>query len=103
MIRYKYPVGNMFVYVNAGISNAFSVDETNYKRVESKFYSEDRIDEDLAMTHVRKHEQGYIIGAGVKYNKLSLEIRYEGANGMSEHKGLTSSVKRYFFMLGYKF
>lgn len=39
LIRYKHPVGNMFLFFNGGMSNGLALSETNYKLKESKFHS----------------------------------------------------------------
>ena len=103
LVRFKYPAGHLFLFLNGGISNGFSISETNYKKKESKFYTSDRVVEDLAINNPRKYEQGFILGTGAKYGKLSLEIRYEKGNGMSQYADLRSSTKSYFFLLGYRF
>ncbi len=104
LIRYKYPIGTLFVFVNGGLSNGFVVKETNYKKEVSKFYTQrERVFEGLALDPSRTYEQGYIIGAGLQYNRLSLEIRLDNGNGISKNNGLTSSTKSYFVLLGYRF
>ncbi|OFX32448.1 MAG: hypothetical protein A2W90_05595 [Bacteroidetes bacterium GWF2_42_66] len=103
MLRYKYPVGNLFVYLNAGISNGFAISEINTVKKESKIYSSERIDEDVILNEIRKYEQGYILGLGTKYKRYSFEVRYENGNGMSVSSQLKSSSNRFYFLLGCKF
>ena len=103
LVRFKYPIGHLFLFLNGGISNGYSINETNYKKKESKFYTTDRVVEDLALNDSRKYEQSFILGTGVKYDRFSFEIRYEKGNGMSEYTALNSSTKRYYFLLGYRF
>lgn len=99
LVRFKYPVDNLFLFLNGGISNGFSISETNYKKEESRF----RTKESVALNDTRKYEQGLILGSGVMYKRFSFEIRYEMGNGMSKYSGLNSSTKRYHFLLGYRF
>ncbi len=103
MVRYKYPIKNFFLYLNAGVSNGIAIGKKNYKRKESIFYDTERIEEGKAMDETRKYEQGYIVGLGVKLKKYSFETRYENGNGMSTYQSLGSSTKRYHLLLGYKF
>jgi hypothetical protein len=103
LVRFKYPIGHLFLFLNGGISNGFAINETNYKKKESKFYTTERDVEELALNDTRKYEQGFILGTGLKYNSFSLEIRYEKGNGMSEYMVLNSSTKRIYFLLGYRF
>jgi hypothetical protein len=103
MARYKYPIGNLFVYLNAGLSYGSVIRETNYKKVETKFYTNEDVVEGHAMDDIRKYELGELVGTGIKYKKLSFEIRYEQGNGMAIYDGFHSKTKRYFVLLGYKF
>ena len=103
LVRFKYPINNLYLFLNGGISNGFSVSETNYRKEESKFYTTDRVVEELALSETRKYEQGFVFGTGIKYNRFSLELRYERGNGMSKYSALNSSTKRYYLLLGYRF
>jgi hypothetical protein len=103
MVRYAYPVNHLSFFINAGISNGFGFNETNYRRQEITFYNSFRTEEGKALDDTRKMEYGYIFGAGAKFKKYSLEYRYEVGNGMSDYVNLGAKVKRSFFLLGYTF
>jgi len=103
LLRYKYPVGRFFVYLNAGISNGYVISETNTLKKEHKIYSSESVEEGVALNETRKYEQGSILGLGTKINRYSFEIRNEKGNGISESSVLKSTTNRYFFLLGYKF
>ncbi len=103
LIRYKYPLGPLFLFVNGGMSNGFSFNETNDKKIETNFYSVEKTTEEPAMIETRKHEQAYVLGAGLTYKRLSFECRYEKGNGMTNYQFLSSSTKKYYFLIGYRF
>jgi len=103
MFRYKYPIKDLFMYVNIGISNGWAIREKNKLIEEEKFYFTERITETVALEGARKYEQGYILGLGAKFKKYSFDIRYERANGISTYGNLRSIVRRYYFLLGYQF
>lgn len=103
LVRFKYPVGQCYLFLNGGISNGFAVSESNYKKEESKFYTTSKVDEGLAINDTRKFEQGYVFGTGFRYDRFSFEIRYEMRNGMSKYVTLNSSTKRYYLQLSYRF
>lgn len=103
MFRIKYPVRNLFCYFNAGISNGFAVQETNYMKKILKFYTMDRTTEGKAIPSTQKYEQGYVLGLGTRLKDVSFEFRYERANGMSKHANLRSNTTRLYFLFGYKF
>lgn len=102
MLRFKYPVGRAFVFLNAGITNGFAVSETNYRIENRKFYSTESSDEGRAFDFSGR-EEGYLIGLGTKYKKVSFEIRFERGDGMAHLMYLKSDENKYFFLLGYKF
>ena len=102
VLRYKYPIDKIFVFLNAGISNALAINKTNYLHQESKFFSQVRIIEDKAIKDVRKYEQGYTFGLGTKFKKYSFEFRLEKSNGMSSYVNLGSSTTKYYFLFGYE-
>ena len=103
MVRFKYPVGKFFIYVNGGISNGYAILETNYAKTESKLFTQVRVEEMKALNDTRRYELGFIVGLGVKYKKFSLETRFENGNGMSVYQTLKSSTYRYYGLLGYRF
>lgn len=103
LIRYSIPIGNIHAFINVGLSNGFAISETNTMSQTIQAYSSTRNTEDEAIEFTRKYEQGLIAGLGVRANKLSFETRYEGTGGMSEAVNLSSKVKRFYFILGYRF
>lgn len=103
MLRYKYSVGGIDLFANAGISNGYAISETNYKRTEQKFYVTERLEEGLAVDNPRLYEQEYILGLGAKFKNISFEVRKQGGNGISDFVVLASPVSRYYFLLGYRF
>lgn len=66
LIRFKYPVGKLFLFLNGGMSNGLSFSEINYKRRELKFYSTERVVEEPALASTRKYEQGLLLGTGLQ-------------------------------------
>jgi hypothetical protein len=103
LLRFKYPVGKIYLFINAGISNGLALEESNYRKDESILYGIEKVNEKKALDETRKYEQSYIVGSGAYYNKLSFEFRYEHGNGMSVYSTLNSNVRRYYFFLGYRF
>ncbi len=102
MLRFKYPIGGIHFYVNAGISNGIVLSEVNKRTQELKFYSDEIKKEGEAINNSRAFEQGLLLGLGAKIRKMSLEFRYEAGNGMSDYSALKSSANRVFFLFGYR-
>ena len=103
LVRYKYPIGNLFLFFSGGISSGLSLSETNYKKETSKFFSTISVVEGMAVENSRKYEQFLVLGTGLKYDKFSIEMRYEKGNGMSKYINLNSSTNRYYLLFGYRF
>jgi len=103
LFRYTYPVNMAYIYINGGISNGWAVREKNLQKEVTLYNNTETVKEGPALNDVRKYEQSYIIGLGTKYKNYSFEARFESGNGMSEYSNLNSAVKRYFFLLGYRF
>ncbi len=101
LVRYKYPVGPVFLFMNGGISNGLAVKEANLK--ESDFYNANRVEVEEAIQYSKKIVSGIVLGAGTKYKNYSFEVRYEKGNGMSNQLAFSSSTDSYFLLLGYKF
>lgn len=104
LIRYTFPVAKLHYFINAGISNGFTLSTlNNSKNIKNKYFSEETTTEEIAISKTKKHEQGLLIGAGVKYKKFSFETRFERGNGMSAMSRIESQVNRIHFLCSYQF
>lgn len=103
MVRFKYPLNKSHIYFNVGMSNGFALHETNYEWRFSKFYSRETIEEGKVFEDTRRHEQAILLGTGIKFNKLSFELRFERGNGMSSYSYINSRTRRFNFLAAYKF
>ena len=101
LLRFNYQIGSIHLFMNAGISNGIILSATNYKKKVMKNYSVENTFESEAIKISRKIEQGFILGSGIKYKKLSFEFRNENGNGMSMLWNLKSKANRKFLLLGY--
>lgn len=101
MIRYRFPVNDWFIYVNAGITSGLLISNKNKRVIESRINSVIRVVEDHCLYDTKDIELGYSLGLGIKYKKFSVEARYEKGNGMSGIHNLKASTTRYHFFLGY--
>lgn len=103
LLRYKYSLNAVGIYGNLGMSNGYAVTHNNFRRRETVSSGIGFVQESDPIANFSKYEQGLIIGTGVIYKKYSLEIRYEGGNGMVRISSLQSNVKRYSALIGYQF
>ena len=102
MIRFKYPVGQQFLFVNAGMSNGLAIKEINERKRETKFYTTETTENIKVLDDTRSYEQGYILGIGTKVKKYSLEARYEQGNAMSEYRPLMGISKRFYLLFVFR-
>jgi hypothetical protein len=103
MVRYRCPMGKLQPFVNAGICNALAVKVGNENTVESRFYTNYRIEQEEAIEHFRKREFGFCFGIGAKMRAFSGELRYEVGDGMSSYQNLKSTSKTTNFLVVYSF
>jgi len=103
LLRYKFPVGKMFLYANAGLSNGFAIIEKNELIVKSKLFEQERIEEKKTLNDSRRYEVGFLGGIGGNYKRFSCELRYEYGTGMSTYSGLKSPTNRIYLLLGFRF
>jgi hypothetical protein len=103
LLRYKYPIGKIYCYLNLGITNDWAIDQTNYMQVASTSIIDTTTEELKALNDIKTHSFGYVAGIGIKYKRYSFETRYEIASGFSIYSNLSSSIYRWYFLLGYKF
>ncbi|RUT77921.1 hypothetical protein [Ancylomarina longa] len=101
LIRYRYPIGKLFIYLNGGISNGFAFSETNSQIKKSTRGTTVSTDKGKALDDSRSYEQSFLLGLGVKHKKISFELRYEKGNGMS--KSIQSITQRFYLLFGYRF
>jgi hypothetical protein len=103
LLKFKFPVKRIFLFMDGGISNGIGISKTNYFRSENHVYSTNNISEAEALHNPRRWEKGFLLGLGSNIRNFSFEFRFERADGMSTYELLSSPVTRYFFILGYKF
>lgn len=99
--KYKFPINNkLSLFFNGGATIGLVISEENSREIDSKVYS----NETRATKHViptDNKELGLILGAGIDFNKFSLEVRSETTNGATTR--LTNGkLNKLFLLLAYK-
>ncbi|TKG93784.1 hypothetical protein EYV94_16195 [Puteibacter caeruleilacunae] len=103
MVRYVFPKEKFKPFISAGISQLFTIDDSTDLHEVRTYYSSVTERDGEAIPETRKYQQGLVFGAGVIHKDLSLEMRYESTNGMSDYTNLGSSTKHISLLLGYRF
>jgi hypothetical protein len=99
-MAYNFEYPKYKVFVDAGISNGLTYFYNNDKIIENHFYSMERTRKTTAIPRIRNHELGMVLGGGVWYKKVGLQLRIEKGNGMSGIEGLKASTMRYQLIFG---
>jgi hypothetical protein len=101
--RYKFPVGKMFLFANAGPSLGLGSVSVNQITQYITLYGIERKRTDYALDLTKGNEFGFVAGIGARLWHFSLETRYEWGNGFSSEPNLTARTNKICFLLGYRF
>jgi hypothetical protein len=102
LLRYKYAVGRMSLFINAGVSNGFGMVNENSRVERTVILTFSKEDTGEALDGIRKYEFGYLIGLGAKLKNFSLEFRGEKNGLMTESASQQGRASRLQFYLGYR-
>ena len=103
MLRYKFFVNNLIIFVNGGISNGIALSEVNkYTKVRTANGEKTTTTGKGFNGSTRKHELGLIAGTGLRKNRASLEFRYEKGMGPFNAANYSAKVVRYSAMIGFR-
>ena len=102
LLRYRFGLGKLRTFINAGMVNSLSIGVKNTKTVESRLFSTYRTEQVKAIDDFRKHEQGLAVGFGMAWKRFTGELRYELGNGMSAYSSLRSTTKTASLLVAYR-
>jgi hypothetical protein len=102
MLRYKFFVNNAIIFVNGGISNGMVVKEVNEVTKVHTFNGSGRTTIEKGFDDTKSHELGFIVGAGLRFKRISFELRGEKGNGPFRASGYKANVMRYTGLVGYR-
>lgn len=104
MVRYHYYLNDLKLFVNGGVSFGVTLKYNTYKSSESKIAP--TIGEVTSTNPTPLGtliEFGGLVGVGLKFNKLSSELRYEKGDESQSFALLRLPSHRFFFIIGYHF
>ena len=101
-LRFQYGLGGVKPFFLAGFFNGISLSRKNTMITERTLTSVTFVHESDALGSTRSHEFGFLFGAGVQYNRISAEVRYEQGNGISNATGYGTKTKASYFLIQYK-
>ena len=105
LLRYEYPKGKIHPFADFGMSNGYAIKSKNSRTVDYlswPTYSES-ITTEPALNGPRLYEFGILGGLGITFWKMSGELRYEWADGMSPYTSLHGYENSLCFILEFRF
>lgn len=102
LLRYKFFANNVIIFVNGGMANGIAVNAVNrYVKVRTA-NGEKSSSTGTAIEDTRKWELGILVGAGVRVNRASLELRAERGMGPLSAVNYAAKVDRFSAMVGFR-
>lgn len=103
MLRYKFLLNKSAIFINGGFSNGMLLTEHSKRTTFRKFDATETTAEDKAFNiDERKHELGFLVGAGFRTNRASIELRAERGAGPINEINTAARVYRYYALLGFR-
>ena len=103
MLRYQYPKWKVRPFADLGISNGYAIQADNTEILVNKFSGTVWNCSGKAIPGPRLYEFGIIGGIGINWWKVSGELRYDWAQGISPYVGVGGPENTYSFVLSFVF
>lgn len=94
---------NTLIFLNGGFAAGLSSFNKNKTIKETKFYSTPTTEIKTPIKNFRSFKIGSAWGIGLKYKKISTELRYENVNKTFPSGIYRSSIHKFYFLIGYRF
>lgn len=102
MFRGHLEVNYATIFLDLGLSNSFLFGFTNYKNLTQVVNNQATGSSSTAIHDLKTHQLGFIIGAGVKVNRISGFLRYELGGQIEKQADLDSKINSFYLMVSYK-
>jgi len=102
MFRGHLPINYSTLFMDIGISNAFVISKTNNSKRTTYINGESNVTESSALESLNDYNIGFIIGFGIKKNRVSGFLRYELGSEISSDNDLDNRTNSFYLMLSYK-
>ena len=100
LFRYRYPSGAVRPFLEGGMSNGVALGMNCYQGATNSL---DNSHSTATMFDgsLRKHQEGWVLGAGLSGKRWTVEGRYEASTGISEVIDIGSPVKSWYVLVSY--
>jgi hypothetical protein len=103
MARFKYPVGKVYLFANAGISNGIMLSGSDRQTDVRKLNGTTTMTESKAFDNgTEVYEMGFLGGLGLRYQRYAFETRYERTRGMINYIAMGARLSKVAFLLSYR-
>lgn len=103
MLRYRFPVGNMFLYANAGISRAMAFENKNLLNQDVMYSGSETFKQTKIISNSNPAPKGLVTGLGSSFKNYYIELRYESSGMKAFAPSLEGKSSSYYITAGYKF
>ena len=103
VLRYQYPQWKVRPFADFGISNGYAIQSKNTKTVTETFQGKVTTTTGPAIPDPKLYEFGILGGIGVSWWKISGEVRYEWAQGMSPFSEMKGYENTFSLVVSYLF
>lgn len=103
MARYRFPVGSIHGFINAGISNGYAIVARSQRIRTTRLANYENVTQGIVFDNPIRLELGYVAGAGAGYEKYGFEFRYERGSGFSPLLQLSSNSTWVYALMSYRF
>jgi len=103
MLRFRLPIKKFNLFIEGGYSGSYVTLTENNLRIKTETPSLQIVKKEDLFKSTNKLAWGYIYGAGVDYNRFSLEVKQRVGAGVSRGKGdIVDKTIITYILLGYK-
>ncbi|MBT1688390.1 outer membrane beta-barrel protein [Dawidia soli] len=103
LVRFKYPVGKLYLFANAGISSAIVLQGSDRQTEVRYFQNTPTVHESKAFDNgTESYDLGFLGGLGVRYQRYAFETRFERTQGMINYTGMSARLTRVAFLLSFR-
>lgn len=106
-LRYTHPISEQLaLFTNIGFSNGYIHEVKNYKLEENNInwnYTDVTFEGRAIDSEIFKHEKSLLVGIGLKFSRLSIELRYENASDLVKGLSVNSKRNNLYLLIGFRF
>lgn len=101
MFRGRIPVNYATLFMDVGVSNSISLNQTNTVKKTVIVGSNQTVSEGKAINDIKYYNFGFIVGFGINVKKMTATLRYEIGSRLTADPEIDSRINRLYIVIGY--